>query len=261
MIIYVLFNPHSQHQRYWCCAFAQGLSRHGLKVYVVHQLKHVRKCDFVACWGWRTGSKLKSTGHLVLMVERGFLGDRIKTWASLGWNGLNNRATFPLTQDSGERFQTHFGESLKTWREPNQGKYALVLGQNPGDMSLAGRDAFSLVKDYCNQLKMRGIEPRVRWHPVHQQPERTLDEDFENAEFSVTFNSNSAVDSVLAGVPCVTHDEGAMSWNVTSHSLDESLVRPNRERWLAWLAWTQWQIAEMKSGAAWDVVRHCDVWD
>lgn len=59
------------------------------------------------------------------MLERGYIGDR-KQWLSLGWNGLNNRATFAEVDDGGARFRRYFDGMLKTPQEG--GRYVLLVG-------------------------------------------------------------------------------------------------------------------------------------
>jgi hypothetical protein len=63
----------------------------------------------------------------------------------------------------------------------------------------------------------------------------------------VTLNSSVAVDAILAGVPTVTMDVGAMTWDVTSHHPAE-VTKPPRLPWLHWLAWTQWSHDEIREG-------------
>ena len=78
----------------------------------------------------------------------------------------------------------------------------------------------------------------------------SLAEELQRAAVVITFNSNTAVESVLAGVPTITMDPGSMAWDMTSHAIDDPLVTPERERWAATLAWRQWTLAEIESGAA-----------
>lgn len=67
---------------------------------------------------------------------------------------------------------------------------------------------------------------------------------------AVTLNSSVAVSTVLAGIPTVTMDEGAMAWDVTSHD-PGVIVTPDRTEWLHWLAWTQWSYDEIREGVPW----------
>jgi hypothetical protein len=78
-------------------------------------------------------------------------------------------------------------------------------------------------------------------------------EDLQGAHAVVTFNSNTGVDAVIAGVPIFTIDRGSMAWEVSDHDLSE-IEKPNlydREQWAHNLAYTQWTMAEMAGGWAW----------
>lgn len=71
-----------------------------------------------------------------------------------------------------------------------------------------------------------------------------------DAGLAITLNSSVGVESVMAGVPTVTLDEGAMAWDVSGHSVDE-VIKPPRQEWLSWLAWTQWSWDEIAEGKPW----------
>ena len=76
-----------------------------------------------------------------------------------------------------------------------------------------------------------------------------------DARWVVTFNSNSGVDAVLAGVPTVAVDQGAMAWAVTGRDPTVQPPTPDRSTWAAELAWCQWTLDEIKKGVAWDHLR------
>ena len=67
----------------------------------------------------------------------------------------------------------------------------------------------------------------------------------------VTWNSTSAVDSVVAGVPTVAMDRGSMAYPVAAHDLDHLDYSPTRHRWLAGLGYSQWTLDEMRAGLPW----------
>ena len=61
------------------------------------------------------------------------------------------------------------------------------------------------------------------------------------------YNSNSSVDAVINGVPCITFDEGSMAYEVTGHKVCDR-IKPDREEWLKALSNTQWTPDEIKNG-------------
>lgn len=241
------FNPRG-HQGTHADALVKGLEAHGVKV----KRQGYPDTKHVACWGWRNGRHLRERGHEVLVMERGYIGDRF-AWTSLAWNGLNNRGTVPqVPDDGGERFETFHAGALKPWNPG--GDYVLLIGQVPGDAALAGRDlsgwyAEQAAKDWGRPVYFRPHPLAYRRGPVRPVPgapvsDGGLDVALQGAAWVVTYNSNVGVDAYLAGKPTHVDDEGSMAWHVT-----------NRQRWAHQLAWRQWSMDEIESGYAWEHVR------
>ena len=241
-------------------AVAQGIQRIGGRSVVTRE-GGTLKTQHVACWGWRRGKTYRESGHDVLVMERAYLGDRFK-WVSLGWNGLNGFATFHTKDDGGARFREHFGHLMQPWRPVGSGDYVLLVGQVPGDMSLRGRDLAPWYRQVAERARDIYDMPVVfRPHPQaaklgHRAPAvpratlstGSLAEDLARAAVCVTWNSNTAVESVLAGVPTVSMCKGSMAYDVTGHTIGDMLRVP-REDWAARLAWCQWLPEEIASGA------------
>lgn len=263
LTIYAASAPHqSGHAK----ALAEGLAVHGIRSSIMRpHLWQRRQVKHVACWGWRIGKALRAMGHEVLVMERGYIGDRF-AWTSLGWNGLNGRATF-YPRDDERRFADNFAPLLQAWKEG--GEYVLLIGQVPGDASLGGMDLTRWYQENARAAhKAYGLPVWFRPHPIAAQrgikvqlagiahvDRGTLADALAKAAVVVTFNSNTAVESVLAGVPTVTLDMGSMARPVSSTAISGSLWKPDRTVWANRLAWCQWTMDEIKSGAAWEVVR------
>lgn len=234
------------HQVKHADALARGFAAHGVAVKTGYPAT-----QHVACWGWRRGKALRDAGHDVLVLERGYIGDRF-AWTSLAWNGLNNRGTAPIIDDGGERFERNHAGMLKPWNP--EGDYVLIMGQVPGDASLQGRDlsgwyAEQAAKDWRMPVYFRPHPLAYKRAAVHSvDGAKTLAGDLsdalERAAWVVTFNSNAGVDALLAGKATHVDDEGSMAWNVT-----------NREQWAHRLAWRQWSMDEIASGEAWERIR------
>src|SRR5690606_8866320 len=96
----------------------------------------------------------------------------------------------------------------------------------------------------------RAVAKGYQQRPSNAEPSTgSLAEALADAHVAVTWNSNSAVDAVLAGVPTVAVDAGSMAWDVAAHSIG-TIVRPDRSNWMVRLAWSQWSLDEIASGAA-----------
>jgi hypothetical protein len=260
MKVVIVANPGAQHQQRHAAAMAEGLKRHGIDA-TIQRSPLMAGARVAVCWGWRMGQQLRRAGRDVLVMERGYLGDRF-SWTSLGWNGLNGRAKFVTPDDGGERFRRHF--ALKPWR--TGGEYALIAGQVPGDMSLSGRDLAPWYAEAAQQARAYGLPVRFRQHPEAERlghransvpgasaAAGSLADALAAAAVLITFNSNTSVDAVVAGVPTVTADQGAMAWRVSGHTVGDRAT-PDREAWAARLAWCQWSMDEIRDGRAWEVV-------
>ena len=262
----IIVAKHAAHQVETAKALATGVLAHGDTAEIFNaDAGFIARADFdaVCVWGWRRGKVFRDLGYDVLVMERAYVDDRFQ-WISLGWNGLNGRASFPDTA-SPERWERHFSHLLKPWRTPvGKPSYALLLGQVPSDTACRGIKLESWLTTVAQRLRSMGRQVLFRPHPKAPPvrvngaavfPGRSLAEDLAASEFAVTFNSNSGVDAVLAGVPTVAHDPGSMAWDVTSHSVDERLLMPDRHAWAHRLAWRQWLPGEIAGGLAWPHVR------
>lgn len=261
----VLARRASYHQAELGGAFAEGLERHGWAVDVGETW---RPSDLLIVWGVRRTIDIAAQrrhGGAIVVLERGYIGDRF-AWTSVSFGGgLNGRAEFRGAKEDGARFEKHHGHLMRDWQ--HRDGYALLIGQVPNDMSLApvkGRlDGW--YRETAAALKAAGWDVRFRPHPVALEKRvggdvpgvptigGTLDEALAGAGVVVTFNSNTAVDAVLAGVPAITVDEGSMAWPVTGHEISD-VLRPDRGAWAARLAWCQYSDAEMRSGECWAAV-------
>jgi hypothetical protein len=237
-------------------AAAEGLKRHGVTVRL-SSINHGAG-DFTVCWGMRRAREHIAARRRVLVMERGYVGDRMH-WTSLAWDGLNGRGNFCLPDGAmPERFARHF--TMQDWRQ--DGEFVMIAGQVPRDASLQGRDLAPWYAEAAEAATAAYRLPvRFRPHPVAVRKRLhrpgaggmsgPLEAALERCAVVVTWNSNTAVDAVLAGVPAVTMDPGAMAWPVTAHAIGE-LARPDRTEWANRLSWCQWSPEELAAGDWWE---------
>lgn len=237
-------------------AFAEGLSKIGIQSVLAYETFST-KTNFAACWGWRKGKELRDKGHNVVVMERGYIGDRFK-YTSLGWNGLNGYATFPnYPDDGGDRFRSH-GGIIKPWKK--HGEYILILGQVKGDASLQNKDISQWYRNIAKQAyEIYGLPVYFRPHPesirrggyTHvsgiENKAGTLEDALSGALFTIAYNSNSCLDSILSGVPCFAGDKGTMAWGLCMDDIG-SLEYPEREKIAHSISWTQWTLDEIRTG-------------
>jgi hypothetical protein len=211
----------------------------------------------VMCWGWKRGVSLKKSGYRVLVMERGYIGDRMH-YTSLGWDGLNGHAKFPhYPEDGGKRFLSH-GGIIKPWLRG--GKYILLLGQVRNDASLQNKDIgrwYLKTAEKLGQIYDLSVFFRPHPHAVRRggysgvkglrNIAGSLEEAVAGALFTVAYNSNSCLDSILQGKPSYAGDRGTMVYDLCMKALDD-VIYPEREDKLHALAWTQWSHNEVAEG-------------
>jgi hypothetical protein len=257
----IIANERAEHQKSWGGAFARGLQKHGWSVFVGNPAGR-RAPGLLVLWGTRKTAVIdrqKTQGGEVCILERGYLGNRFD-WTSVSFGGgLNGRGVFRGPFADPSRWNAHFDGLMKPWRPAPEG-YALLLQQVPSDMSLRG----VRIDDFYEKAKAAfpGMKVKVRPHPnltpragaAFDAARTSLQHDLSGAEFAVTWNSNSAVEAVLAGIPCIAMDKGSMAWDVAGHKLKVPPA-PDRDAWAHALAWKQWTKDELESGYCWENVR------
>lgn len=255
------------HHAHWLEPFARGMERHGVRTRFVRGYRH-EPCDVAVVWGVAGEraeiiAKQRAVGGRTVVLERGFIGDRIALWTAAGFDGLNNHADFCLHEDMPADRVPLLDVTLKPWKR--DGRYALLLGQVPGDMSLTGCGNYRAWLDNAADMLARktGLPVAFRPHPLAEQrgqrirphgailSDGTLDDALSRASMAAAWNSNALVDAVLAGVPVWAADERSMAWSVASR--DPALrAYPDREQWLCRMSYCQWTFAEFADGTTWE---------
>lgn len=241
-------------------AFSKGLERHGIQA-EVKLPGHAEKCDLAVCWGVKRRPEMLS-GRRALILERGYFGDRMNVWTSAGYDGLNGFADFLNHGKDSARFDANYGpDFLKPWRASPKGNLVVIMGQVRGDASLRGMNIELWYRQVAERLQRCGHRVGFRAHPLFRSAipnakcialTGTLEEALARAKWVVTYNSNSGVEAVVAGVPTVACDPGSMAWPMTGHDPAAEPPRPDRTAWAARMAWAQWTMEELANGDAWD---------
>lgn len=259
-IIHANDKAHQTEAAAWMTA---GFDRHGVD-WEMAEFDTPAHADFAVVWGWRQGRVKRwcaERGMPLLLMERGHMQPR-EEFTSLGWDGLSGRGRYPEACDG--RWEKHWGE-MAPWN--TDGSYFLICGQVDGDASLEGTNFNAWAQKTTDTLLSQGYDVSYRPHPLMVTARRfwrpagarlsvaSLADDLGGAAGCATFNSTVGVEAVLAGVPTVTCDEGAMAWDVTTHDAEDILVMPDRLPWARRMACCQWSRGEIESGEAWAAVR------
>lgn len=183
-----------------------------------------------------------------LLVDRCSFGDPAH-WVSLVFGGHGRRGDHrvPAARD-GSRWE-RYGVDVQPWR--TEGHRTILCGQmETYSPEYPTPEAwYADVAPRCTHFRAHpsDMEPPADSSPASLLP---TTRSWNDCQLAVTLNSSVAVDTVLAGIPTVTMDAGAMAWSVTGHDPDE-IVTPDRTEWLHWLAWTQWTHDEIRDGTPW----------
>lgn len=201
-------------------------------------------------------------GKDVIVLETGYInrGDMPDNHYAVGLNGMNGRADFRNSNSPPDRAKL-LNVHLKPWR--TAGEHILLCGQVPWDSSVEGTDHQQWLLKTFTQLIQHTDRPIIfRNHPLAPKLHipfarvsmaETIEEELEGAWAHVSFNSNSGVDAVIAGVPSFAFDDYSMVTPLAKRELAsiESPARPDREQWLNNIAYAQWTPDELAEGKAW----------
>lgn len=193
------------------------------------------------------------------MVESAFLW-RGKYY-QVGWGGVAGHADFNTSVRTPLDRSFAIGLPVKKWRLRPDGP-VVVIGQLPRDVQVQDVDHVAWCRATVAYYRAQGLPVIFRSHPKIDTPAtygvdaryhdtRPLAEVLEEARAVVTWNSTTGVESVLAGVPTVALDRGAMAYPVAGNDLDALGETPCRAAWLARLAYSQWTLDEMRAGLPW----------
>ena len=123
--------------------------------------------------------------------------------------------------------------------------------------------------DYGAGVGGRGydIEIGFRYHPCYKHKDKnpipvpnakkivldnkeSLTDLLKKCRYTVSFNSNIGVESILNGIPTISCNEKSMVWNISSHDPGKPYMPPLEERkqWAFNLAYSQWTLDEISLG-------------
>lgn len=252
------------HQRRAAEAFWSGLMAHAGdgdaigygETWMAHQ-------DLVVVWGARKleQARQQAPGARYLILEAGYIngpGEYVQgrlRFVSASWDAPHGRGLPPPGPCPSDRWD-RLDVDLAPWRELPLNPTALVCEQIPGDPMALGARFGQIAHDALVSFG----DCRRRSHPVVaaragvEQP--SLLDDLLDCAVCVTWNSNAAVDAVIAGVPTIALDPGSIAWAVTSHDVYRDLYFGERETWARELAYRQWTLEEIASGECWHFLKY-----
>ena len=109
-----------------------------------------------------------------------------------------------------------------------------------------------VVDKYGNLLGLRNIDIKNQ---------NSIEDDLENAEVVIAFNSHVSIEATLKGIPVIV-DKNNPCWNISYKlsDINEGLnnykfdQEPDRLKLFKWLCYCQYNINEVKNGLAWELI-------
>jgi hypothetical protein len=175
-----------------------------------------------------------------------------KKWHRLTRNHLHFNNQFVAPADR----LKNFPKFPKPWRK--DGKKILVIEPGPFAASIMHVDATSWTEYVVNELKKYTDRPIEIRSKINKKIRTSLYQTLVDGDYycTVSINSNSAVESIWAGVPAITLNKH-VSNSVTRNSLSQinDLYYGPLGDWLAWLSYCQFTYDELMDGTALNVIR------
>lgn len=236
----------------------------------VRTLGDYEECDIAVIFGGHKYAFSKTApkceimrlhkGRRLLCIEEAFV--RRGDYYQIGWGGFAGHADFNNADVPGDRWRS-MGVKVADWQH-NEDGHIVVMGQLGRDVQVQDTDHYGWCRATVGALQARGERVLFRPHPkepgnkIYGVPSSvvhtgTMAQALEGAKSVVTWNSTSAVDAVLAGIPAVAMDSGSIAYPIAGHTIDDAITPsyPDRSQWLAGLGYSQWTLDEMADGKAW----------
>lgn len=205
-------------------------------------------------------------GRDFYFMDTGYMGNHRSALNPLGWkfyhrivkNDLQHGKIIPRPNDRFDRLVM----KIKPWRRG--GRKILIAKPDEKPMKFYDQELETWMEDTINTIKKYTDRPIVIRERVKSRTDRiitnTLQEALENdVHCLVTFNSNSATEAVMSGIPAFTLAPSHAAAPVTSQDLSqiENPYYPDPDKlyqWACHLAYGQFHVNELKDGTAWRIL-------
>lgn len=119
----------------------------------------------------------------------------------------------------------------------------IVIRPHPG--SLNNKEELELIENFKNSVSNKNI--------TFDYKEKNLFDVLDDAFVTITYNSGSAIDSLLYGIPNITYDKGSHAYEIVPNNcIDiDDIKMPDITQWLNNLSYVDWSLDDMKDGKPW----------
>lgn len=175
-----------------------------------------------------------------------------KKWHRLTRNHLHFNSQFVAPADR----LKNFTEFPRPWRK--EGKKILIVEPGVFAASIMHVEAKSWTESVVTELKKHTDRPIEIRSKINKKNRTSLYKTLLEGDYycTVSINSNSAVESIWAGIPAITLNKH-VSNSVTRNSIQQvnDLYYGPLGDWLTWLSYCQFTYDELMDGTALDIVR------
>jgi len=203
-------------------------------------------------------------GLKTVVLETGYVkrGAGEHNYYAAGFNGLNRAADFKNEGMPGDRWE-QLGEALFPWTTDSLVRSDVILcGQVPWDANVQRIRFVDFLNESLREIRKYTDRNIIfRPHPMCRLPRidgtkysiKPLSFDLCRAYAFVVYNSNIAVDAIIAGIPVFAGNDNTMAWDVCNKDIRflENPEYPERHQWAWDLAYSQWTPDEMRQGLTW----------
>jgi hypothetical protein len=151
----------------------------------------------------------------------------VYTWA---YNGLNGGGWVPSAPA-----EVRSSPELLPWRDWQDGE-TTIFGQVEHDKALRGEN----IREWAKSVQAVLPRAQFREHPVMLDQRESIQpfrECLAGTSLAITFTSTVGAQTVIAGIPTVATNAGSLAWPVSSHTLEETPITPDRWEWLHGLSY------------------------
>lgn len=144
--------------------------------------------------------------------------------------------------------------TLKDWQDNEHG-LILIIPPSPAMEVFYGINIEDWVKTTIKKIGGHPHKVRTKVDPI------PLEDDLKNAKCVITFNSNTALDAVLAGIPAIATSQHSVvrDWNKLTmsnvHDCYEKSIGLDRSKLLNFISYHQFTLDEMEKGIAAAIIK------
>lgn len=182
----------------------------------------------------------------------------------VAWNGFAGTGDHCAKKSPPDRFnKLCIARQPMTYRKDGK---VILCAQLPRDTQVQNFNYIHWVQKTFSALQRKGHDVLFRPHPRDKEIEqfkihhsfhdtnKRIAKTLLTAKAVVTYNSTSAVDSLICGIPPVASHPSSIAYPVSHNDISQigkTLNEKKIEQWFYDLAYSQWTLDEMREGLTW----------